>query len=83
MAEGSICNVPVESRYGFHLIRLDAKIRGEVLPFTAVLPQLREAQEKAAWVRASRSYVDELLARAVVTGIDMSETPKAEATIPA
>ena len=83
MAEGSICDAPVESRYGFHLIRLDAKIRGEVLPFTAVLPQLREAQEKAAWVRASRSYVDELLARAVVTGIDMSETPKAEATIPA
>ncbi|WP_116653959.1 peptidylprolyl isomerase [Pelagibacterium sediminicola] len=79
MAEGSICDAPVESRYGVHLIRLDAKIRGEILPFTAVLPHLHEAQEKADWVRASRSYIDELLARAVVMGIDMSETPTVEA----
>lgn len=83
MEEGRICDAPVESRYGLHLIRLDAKIRGEVLPFAAVLPQLREAREKADWVRASRAYVEELLAGAVVTGIDVSETSHAEAAIPA
>ncbi|HTN64168.1 MAG TPA: peptidylprolyl isomerase [Devosia sp.] len=75
MAEGSISDAPVETRYGLHLIRLDAKVRGEILPFAAVLPHLREAQEKTDWVHASRAYVAELVARAEVTGIDLAEMP--------
>lgn len=77
MEEGSISDAPVESRYGFHLIRLDARVRGAVLPFATVLPRLREAREKAAWVRASRAYVEELAARAEVTGIELAERPPA------
>lgn len=79
MQEGAISDAPVETRYGLHLIRLDARVRGEVLPFTAVLPHLREAQEKAEWVRASHAYVGELTARAKVTGIDLAEMPWKEA----
>jgi len=78
MDEGSTSDAPVESRYGFHLIRLDARARGEVLPFAAVLPHLRQAQEKADWVRGSRAYVEELAACAEITGIDLSETLWAE-----
>lgn len=81
MEEGSISAAPVESRYGFHLIRLDARVRGEVLPFSTVLPHLREAQEKANWVRASRAYVEELAMRAEVTGIDLAESCTAEARL--
>ncbi len=73
MEEGGISDTPVASRYGFHLIRLDARVRGEVLPFAAVLPHLREAREKADWVRTSRAYVEGLAARAAVTGIDLME----------
>jgi peptidyl-prolyl cis-trans isomerase C len=73
MEEGSISDAPAESRYGFHLIRLDARVRGDVLPFSAVLPKLRQAQEKADWVRASRAYIHELSARAKVTGIDLAK----------
>ncbi|MFZ5674392.1 MAG: peptidylprolyl isomerase [Pseudomonadota bacterium] len=83
MEVGAISREPVESRYGFHLIRLDARARGEVLPFAAVLPHLREAQEKAAWVHASRAYVEQLAARARVTGIDLAEVPRTEMRIPA
>ncbi len=79
MKENEISKTPVETRYGFHIIRLDAKIRGEVLPFTTVLPHLREAQEKAEWVRASRAYVADLAEEADVTGIDLAEMPWAEA----
>lgn len=79
MEEGSIADAPVNTRYGFHLIRLDARVRGEVLPFEVVLPHLREAQEKADWVRASRAYVDDLTARAHVAGVDLAETPSMEA----
>ncbi len=79
MADGSLSDAPVESRYGFHLIRLDARARGEVLPFAAVLPHLRQAQEKADWVRRSRAYVEELAARAAITGVDLTETSATEA----
>lgn len=73
MEEGAITAEPVETRYGFHLIRLDARARGEVLPFEAVLPQLREAQEKVGWVQASRGYAAGLLARAELSGVSIAE----------
>lgn len=69
MPEGTISPSPVETRYGFHIIRLDARVEGKILPFESVLPQLLVAQEKAAWVRASREYAAELLSKAKVTGI--------------
>lgn len=69
LAPGQIAGQAVESRHGLHLIRLDAAAEGAVLPFAAVLPRLREAAEKAAWVRAARDYAEGVLARAEVTGL--------------
>lgn len=71
LTTGQIAPEPVESRYGFHIIRLDAKADGAVLPFEAVEPALGLALEKAEWVRASRAVVDALAARAEVTGITL------------
>jgi len=83
MEEGTVSAAPVESRYGFHLIRLDARAEGGILPFAVVLPHLREAQEKAAWVRASRAYVEEIADRAEVTGISLAEPRRTERRKPA
>lgn len=71
LAQGEIADEPVESRYGFHIIRLDARADGEILPFEAVETALRTALEKAAWVRASRAFVDTLAEQASVTGITL------------
>ena len=71
LTEGEIAPEPVESRYGFHIIRLDAKANGEILPFEAVETALRSALEKAAWVHASRAFVDKLAENAEVTGISL------------
>ncbi|MDP3523598.1 MAG: peptidylprolyl isomerase, partial [Hoeflea sp.] len=71
LAPGEIAAEPVESRYGFHIIRLDARAPGEILPFEAVETALRVALEKAAWVRASRAFVDGLAEKAEVTGISI------------
>lgn len=60
-----------QSRYGVHVIRLDARAEGAVLPFETVMPQLVEAHEKAAWLRASRDYVDGLIDAATIDGIDL------------
>ncbi|MCZ0962344.1 peptidylprolyl isomerase [Paracoccus benzoatiresistens] len=64
--------VLAETRYGIHVIRLDARAEGAVLPFEVVLPLLREAHEKAAWLRASRDLIADLAARAQVVGIDLA-----------
>ncbi|MCC7320023.1 MAG: peptidyl-prolyl cis-trans isomerase [Rubellimicrobium sp.] len=69
MTEGRIAPALVETRYGFHVVRLDARAGGQVLPFAAVAPHLREAQEKAAWVAASRAFAARLAAGARVTGV--------------
>lgn len=69
MTEGEITTAPVLSRYGLHIIRLDARAIGEVLPFEAIAGQLRSAQEKTAWVRASAGFIASLVAVAQVSGI--------------
>ncbi len=71
MVEGTLSEAPVETRYGFHLIRLDARARGEVLPFAAVMPHLRAAQEKAAWVAAARQLAERLARGADIRGVSL------------
>lgn len=71
---GSIAPEPVQSRFGLHVVRLDARAPGEVLPFEAVVPRLRLAAEKAAWIRAARAFTQGLAARAEVSGVSLGAT---------
>lgn len=68
MEEGQITG-PVETRFGLHLIRLDARARGDVLPFETVLPRLRDAHAKSAWTRAAGRFAADLLAGAKLEGV--------------
>ncbi len=69
LAEGQLCAAPVQTRYGVHIIRLDARAAGAVLPFKAVSPRIREMLEKRAWAKAARDFIADLVAGADVTGI--------------
>jgi peptidyl-prolyl cis-trans isomerase C len=71
MEEGAIVAAPVETRYGLHVIRLDARAEGRVPPLAAVRHRLREALEKAAWTRAARAFTTALAARATLSGVDL------------
>lgn len=71
LAEGDITPEPVQTRYGLHIIRLDARARGDVLPFESVAPRIREALERAAWAHGARALVAELVAAAEVSGIEL------------
>ncbi|MCY0096766.1 peptidylprolyl isomerase [Hoeflea ulvae] len=69
--EGSLTPEPVGTRYGLHIIRLDARAQGAVLPFEAVAPRIAEMLEKAAWAKAGRDFVARLARDAEVTGINL------------
>lgn len=71
MEEGEISSAPVLSRHGWHIIRLNARADGHVLPYETVRPRIALALEKLAWARASRELVRQLAGRAQITGAEL------------
>jgi peptidyl-prolyl cis-trans isomerase C len=76
LADGEITAEPVLTRHGWHVIRMDARAEGAVLPFEAVRPRIADAMEKAAWTRAARSFARELVASATITGADLASAER-------
>jgi peptidyl-prolyl cis-trans isomerase C len=68
---GTITSEPVVTRYGVHVIRMDAVAEGQILPFEAVRDKIGEAMEKAAWAKGARAFVDGLVEAAEITGADL------------
>jgi peptidyl-prolyl cis-trans isomerase C len=68
---GQICPAPVSTRYGVHIVRLDRKVAGDVLPFEPVRERIAAYLEASAWRRAVAQYVALLAGRARITGIAM------------
>lgn len=71
MTVGTIAPAPVRSRYGLHIVRLDARAEGEVLPFARVEAPLRRALERKAWERAARAFVAGLVEQAKIGGVSL------------
>jgi peptidyl-prolyl cis-trans isomerase C len=71
MEAGTISRQPVESRFGFHIIRLERKIEGELLPFEMVEPRIAAWLEATTWSKAVSQYIAVLAGRADVRGIDL------------
>ncbi|WP_336365978.1 peptidylprolyl isomerase [Marinobacter sp. C2H3] len=61
----------VESRYGWHLVRVDQRIEGERLPFGHVCEGIRHYLRESVTRRALRQYLQVLAAEAGVTGVDL------------
>ena len=70
--EGQLCPAPVPTRYGIHILRLDAKAIGDVLPFEAVKDQITEMIEKANWAKAANTFVESLVDTAEISGVSMA-----------
>ena len=59
---------PVESKFGFHIIRLDRIIPGSLLPFESVEKQIASWLEAASWSKAVSQYVHLLVSEADISG---------------
>ncbi|MGE0224454.1 MAG: peptidylprolyl isomerase [Acetobacteraceae bacterium] len=68
---GQICAHPVCTPYGVHILRLDRKVCGRVLPFEQVQARVAAYLEECSWHRAAAQYVSLLAGQASISGIDM------------
>ena len=68
---GEISGEPVETDYGFHIIRLDRRIGGALLPFEIVRGRIANYLMARARRTAIAQYVARLAARAEITGVEM------------
>ena len=77
LEENQICPVPVSSRYGVHVLRLDRKILGADLPYEAIAETVALRLATQAWQRAVSQYLRILAGRARIEGLALegAETP--------
>ena len=61
---GQICPVPVKTRYGYHIARLNERLDGRQLPFEALKPRIAAYLQERSWREAVRTYIARLISRA-------------------
>jgi peptidyl-prolyl cis-trans isomerase C len=69
---GQICPHVVGTRYGVHVVRLDRKIEGAVLPFEQVHERIASYLEASSSRRAAAQYVALLAGQAKISGFDIA-----------
>ena len=70
LKDGELRRTPLETRYGFHVVRLDRRIEGRLLPFELVRERIAVWLESASWQRAMSQYVSILMDNSEITGMD-------------
>lgn len=70
--DGETCATPVETRYGYHVVRLLRRHRGRDLPFEAVRENIAAFLVQHAWRMAVRQYIAVLAGTATVDGIEIA-----------
>jgi peptidyl-prolyl cis-trans isomerase C len=71
---GQLCAEPVATRYGFHIIRLDRKHEGRLLPYELVAERIADYLRESVRRRADAQYIARLVSAAKIEGIDLAGT---------
>jgi peptidyl-prolyl cis-trans isomerase C len=74
LSPGMFSPIPVETRYGFHIIRLDRKHAGRELPYEAVAERIADYLRERVERRAVAQYIARLAAVARIEGVDLADT---------
>lgn len=69
--EPGLCPVPVPSRHGYHVLRLDNRSLGAVQPFETVREEIARYLAATSRRRALAQYVQLLVGSARIEGVDM------------
>ena len=69
---GSVEGPPIETRYGFHIVRVNRHEPGRQLPFDLVCDRITDYLSEHVRRTAIRQYISQLAGRSVITGIDLA-----------
>jgi peptidyl-prolyl cis-trans isomerase C len=72
LGAGEICPEIVRTRYGVHVVRLDRKVDGAVLPFEQVRDRIASYLEASSSRRAAAQYVALLAGQARISGCNIA-----------
>lgn len=62
----------VKTRYGFHIVAIDHRVPGEVLPFDVARPKIEQHLKEAVESHALTQYVTLLAGEAELSGVDLN-----------
>ena len=65
----------IDTRYGYHVVRLDDRVEGELLPFESVRQRIAAYLTEAVERKALAQYVAVLAGRADITGLTLAASP--------
>jgi len=72
LGEGETTATPVATRYGFHIIRLERRIPGVLMPFESVSERIWQYLGERARRTATSQYLARLVSRAEIAGIELA-----------
>ena len=64
--------MPVKTRFGYHVLRLDRRVDGRQLPFEAVRERVADYLREHVWRRAVSQYLQLLVGQAEIRGIELN-----------
>jgi len=67
---GQICPVPVMSRFGAHVLRLDRRETAREMPFATARPMVEKDLQAVRWQRGVSAFIQRLAEQAQLEGID-------------
>lgn len=63
---GQICPVPIRTRYGYHVVRLNQRLIGRQLPYESVNDRIKAYLREKTWREAVHNYIGRLKATAII-----------------
>ena len=79
LEEGQVAPEPVMSRFGVHALKLDARAVGKPLPYDYVRERISLFLAEKAWRKDVAKFIDTLVAKAVIEGVEMAPVERKEA----
>jgi peptidyl-prolyl cis-trans isomerase C len=70
--EGGVAPAPVQTRHGWHVVRLERRMPERLLPYETVEPVIRERLQDRAALAASARYITRLAAEADIEGLSLT-----------
>lgn len=68
---GEIATTPLQTRFGFHILRLDARVAGKPLPFSYVHDKIAAFLGERQWRHDAARFIVRLIEIAEIEGVDM------------